>query len=446
MEGKEYKLTKSRDLFNKANNFLPGGVNGNIKFRNPFPIFLSRAKGSHIWDVDNNEYIDYNLSYGTLILGHSHPAIVNALKDAIGNYGTLLFGNPNVSEIEFSQLLLNIYYKNGKIRFTNSGTEATLLAVRLGIAYTGKRKVGKFDGHYHGANPLLLSNYRPTKEMDRNKKIVKEADSMEIKGDLLDNIVVLPFNDIDGTKELLEKEDIGTVILEPFEDGYIPADRDFMHFLRNYTKEHGIVLIFDEVKTGFRIKIGGAEEYYSVEPDLICLGKIIGGGTPIGAVLGKTEILDLLDPRRESDERVFHSGTFNGNPISMSLGIATVNELMSENNFSKIQKLSNELRNRVSGVLDEFAIPHRMYGEGGIVNYTLSGNKIRTYSDISRENMEKKKKIDSLLLREGIYLVPGSRFSTSLAHSYLDIDKTVDSLRTAIRELSTEFVTYSSGR
>ena len=219
MKGKEYSVTKSRDLFNRAENLLPGGVNGNIKFRNPFPIFLSRASGSHIWDVDSNEYIDYNLSYGALILGHSHPVIVRGLKDAIDNYGTLLFGNPNVSEIKFAELLLNIYYKDGRIRFTNSGMEATLLAVRLGVAYTGKRKVGKFDGHYHGANPLLLSNYRPTKGRDVKGKIVKEADSIEIQRDLLDSIVVLPFNDIEGTKEVLEREDVGTIILEPFIDG-----------------------------------------------------------------------------------------------------------------------------------------------------------------------------------------------------------------------------------
>lgn len=435
MKGKEYSVTKSRDLFNRAENLLPGGVNGNIKFRNPFPIFLSRASGSHIWDVDSNEYIDYNLSYGALILGHSHPVIVRALKDAIDNYGTLLFGNPNVSEIEFAELLLNIYYKDGRIRFTNSGMEATLLAVRLGVAYTGKRKVGKFDGHYHGANPLLLSNYRPTKGRDVKGKIVKEADSIEIQRDLLDNVVILPFNDIEGTKEILEREDVGTIILEPFEDGYIPANIDFMNFLRQYTKERGIVLIFDEVKTGFRVRIGGAVEYYSLKPDLICLGKIIGGGTPIGAVLGKTEIMELLDPRRENERRVFHSGTFNGNPLSMSLGIATVNELISGNNFLKIQRLSDELRKEISGVLSDLGISHRMYGEGGIVNYTLSDDVIKTYRDISKKNMENRKKIDSLLTGMGVYLIPGSRFSMSTAHSESDISETVASIKVAVKRL-----------
>lgn len=436
MRNTEYSLARSEDLFQRAQISLPGGVDGNIKFRAPFPIFLSKAKGSHIWDVDGNEYIDYNLSYGALILGHSHQVIIKSIKEALNSYGTILFGNPNISEIDFAELLLSIFYKDGKARFTNSGMEATLLAIRLGIAHSGKRKVGKFDGHYHGANPLLLSNYRPSKgREEKGKIVVKEGDSMDARGDLLDNIVILPFNDIDGTREVLEKEDVGTIILEPFEDGYIPANRDFMNFLRQYTKERGIVLIFDEVKTGFRVRIGGAVEYYSLKPDLICLGKIIGGGTPIGAVLGKTEIMELLDPRRGNDRRVFHSGTFNGNPLSMSLGIATVNELTADDNFHKIQRLSDQLRKEISGVLSDLGITHRMYGEGGIVNYTLSDDVIKTYRDISKKNMENRKKIDSVLTRMGVYLIPGSRFSMSIAHSEYDISKTADSLRVAVKGL-----------
>ncbi len=435
MRNTEYSVARSGDLFRRAEISLPGGVDGNIKFRAPFPIFLSKARGSHIWDVDGNEYIDYNLSYGALILGHSHPVIIKSIKDALNSYGTILFGNPNVSEIDFAELLLSIFFKDGKARFTNSGMEATLLAVRLGIAYTGKRKVGKFDGHYHGANPLLLSNYRPKNGRGETGAIMKEGDSMEAKGDLLDNVVILPFNDIEGTKEILEREDVGTIILEPFEDGYIPANLDFMNFLRQYTKERGIVLVFDEVKTGFRVRIGGAVEYYSLKPDLICLGKIIGGGTPIGAVLGKTKIMDLLDPRRENELRVFHSGTFNGNPLSMSLGIATVNELISGNNFLKIQRLSDELRKEISGVLSDLGISHRMYGEGGIVNYTLSDDIIKTYRDISKKNMENRRKIDSMLTGMGVYLIPGSRFSLSIAHSESDISETVNSLRVAVKGL-----------
>jgi len=430
-----YFTGNSEELYKNALQVMPGGVNGNIKYREPYPLFLSKASGSHLWDIDNNEYIDYVLSYGALILGHSHPIIVKAINDLINEYGTILFGNPSKSEVEFAKLLLNIYDKKGEIRFTNSGLEATLLASRLGMAFTGKRKIAKFDGHYHGANPFLLTNYRPTKEKNKSGKIEKEPDSMEVNGELLDNISVLPFNDIEGTKEVLENEDVGSIILEPFEDGYIPAKRDFMYFLRNYTKENGIVLIFDEVKTGFRIRIGGAVEYYSIQPDLICLGKIIGGGSPIGAVIGKREIMELLDPRKEKSSRVFHSGTFNGNPMSMSLGMATVNTLISDNNFKKITDIAKYLKDGISKALNDFGIPHRLYGEGGIVNYTLSDTEINTFRDISKKNMQIRKTIDFSLLKEGVYLIPGSRFSLSLAHSISDIEHTIESVKHVIKEM-----------
>ncbi len=433
MENNSLLTEKSKVLFQKAEKFLPGGVNGNIKFRDPYPLFLSRANGSHIWDVDGNEYVDYILAYGALILGHGHPAIVKAIKDVIDSYGTILFGNPTTLEVEFAELLLKIFKKEGKLRFTNSGMEATLLATRLAMASTKKRNIAKFDGHYHGANPFLLANYRPKKRNYRSEQIEKEPDSSEIVGDLIQNIVVLPFNNIEGTKKILENEEVSSVILEPFEDGYIPAKQDFMYFLRKYTKDNGILLIFDEVKTGFRVRLGGAVEYYGIQPDIICLGKIIGGGAPIGAVIGDTDIMDLLDPRTKEENRVFHSGTFNGNPLSMALGIATVNELMSGNNFAYLSNIAGMLKKEISNILDEFGISHRMYGEGGIVNFILSEKEINTYRDISEESMRKRKIIDSGLIKHGIYIVPGSRFSLSTVHSESDIDVTVNALKQVLK-------------
>jgi glutamate-1-semialdehyde 2,1-aminomutase len=417
---------KSFSLFKEAEKLIPGGVNGNIKFREPYPLFLSRASGSHVWDVDGNEYVDYVLSYGALILGHGHPAVLKALRNISDSFGTTLFGNPTPQESEFAEILLRIFMKDGMLRFTTSGLEATLLANRLGMAKSGKRKIAKFDGHYHGANPFLLANYRP-KKRGKEGALEKEADSAEVRGDILDDVVVLPFNDIDGTKRALEREDVSSVILEPFEDGYIPAKRDFMHFLRKYTEENGIILVFDEVKTGFRIRLGGAVEYYGIKPDMICLGKIIGGGAPIGAVIGKPEIMELLDPRNRN--KVFHSGTYNGNPISITLGMATVSELMEGNNFSRISEAATTLRKLISQTLDEFGVEHRTYGEGGVVNYTLSKEEVHTYRDISDENMKERKRIDSEMMKEGIYLIPASRYSMSLAHTEGDIDLTVNAMR-----------------
>ncbi len=430
---------RSHAMFEEAERVLPGGVNGNIKFRNPYPVFLSHANGSHLWDIDGNEYVDYVLSYGALILGHGHPVIREALERIIDSYGTTLFGNPSPQEAEFAEILLDRYMKGGKLRFTNSGLEATLLANRLAMAKTGKRKIAKFDGHYHGANPFLLANYRP-KKRGKTGRVEKEPDSSEVKGGLLDNIVVLPFNDTEGTRTILEEEEVSSIIMEPFEDGYIPARPDFVQFLRKYTRDNGIILAFDEVKTGFRIRLGGAAEYYGIRPDLVCLGKIIGGGAPIGAVMGEPDIMDALDPRTSHDKRVFHSGTFNGNPISMTLGMATVSELASNDNFSRITRRATELRNGLSHTLEQFGIPHRTYGEGGVVNFTISEDEISTFRDISEVNMNKRRVIDNGLLKEGVYVIPTSRYMLSVAHSEEDIDRTVESLETALKDPSANSV------
>jgi glutamate-1-semialdehyde 2,1-aminomutase len=422
----------SENLYIKSTKFLAGGVNGDIKFRDPYPLFFSKANGPYIWDIDNNKYIDYNLSYGALILGHGHPVVKRAILDTLNNTGTILFGNPSPLEVEFAELLLSIYMKDGLIRFTNSGQEATLLAIRLAKAYTEKEKVGKFDGHYHGANPFLLSNHRPNLNSSKKGNINKEPDSFEIKGKILDDIVILPFNNIEKTKEILdENKDLAAIILEPFEDGYIPAKREFISFLRKYTLENNIVLIFDEVKTGFRIRIGGAVEYYNIVPDIICLGKIIGGGAPAGAVIGKEEIMNLLDPRKK-EKHVFHSGTFNGNPLTMSLGLATIKELLSNGNFNYLQSISTELKNKISNLLSEYNIEHRIYGEGGIVNFTLGNKEILTYRDFSIENLIERKKIDLNLLKYGLYVIPGSRYSLSIAHKKEDIEETLNLFRVVI--------------
>jgi len=423
----------SENLYNESTKYLSGGVNGDIKFRDPYPLFFSKAHGSYIWDVDNNKYIDYVLSYGALVLGHGHPVIKKAILDTLNNTGTILFGNPSPLEIEFAELLLSKYMKGGLIRFTNSGLEATLLAIRLAKAFTRREKIGKFAGHYHGANPFLLSNYRPSLDLSNKDFVNKEPDSLEVKGKILDDMVILPFNNIEGTKEILDKNhDLAAIILEPFEDGYIPAKKDFMSFLRRYTLDNDIILIFDEVKTGFRIRIGGATEYYNITPDILCLGKIIGGGTPIGAVIGKEEIMALLDPRKKGEKHVFHSGTFNGNPLSMSLGLATINELTSNGSFNYLQSVSNKLKNGISTLLNEYNIENRMYGEGGIVNFTLGKKEIFTYSDFSLKNLTERKKIDGYLLKNGIYVVPGSRYSLSIVHTEEDIEETLNLFRLAI--------------
>lgn len=429
-----YDTSESEKMHQRASSVMPGGVSGDVKYRRPYPLFLRSASGSHVFDVNGNEYIDYALSYGALILGHGHSVVKEAINQTMADAGTLLFGNPSPDEVEFGQLLLQLFMENGRIRFTNSGLESTLLAIRLAMASTGRRKIAKFDGHYHGANPLALINYKP-KNLSRNQygQIIKEADSAEIVGDLFEDSVVLPFNDIEGTKQILEETDPAAVIMEPFEDGYIPADPKFLHFLRDYTKEKGIVLIFDEVKTGVRIRMGGATEFYGVKPDLICLGKIIGGGTPVGAVVGSKELMDHLDPQ-SGKKKVFHSGTLVGNPLGMRVGLATINELLRDNNFEKIMHMNESLKKILSESLDDFGVQHTMYGEGGVVNFVMGQDEIRTHRDISPEAHAFRRRVDAELLGTGIYSVPDTRFSLCLSHTDDDFEKTETLFKNAVKK------------
>jgi glutamate-1-semialdehyde 2,1-aminomutase len=295
------RTRKSAELFRKAEGVTPGGVSAGIKFFEPYPIYMKRANGSHIWDVDGHEYVDYLMSYGALILGHGAPAVKSALGDVLKSVGTTVMGTPSEAEGRFGGALRDLYHRDGMIRFTNSGLEATMLAVRLARAFTGKRKVAKFEGHYHGAVDRLLFSYAPEPgSSGPSSSPVPIADSADVGEALLTEALVLPFNDLASTERLLQRHrrELSCVIMEPFEEGVIPAEREFMKRLRGLTQELGIPLIFDEVKTGFRVRIGGASEYYRVTPDLTCLGKIIGGGLPVGAVVGDAQIMQALDPRR----------------------------------------------------------------------------------------------------------------------------------------------------
>ena len=436
----------SEALYQQARKVIAGGVNGNIKYRSPHPIFMKSASGAHLLDEDDNVYVDYVMSYGALVLGHGHPVVREAVRHVLDSMGTTTFGAPNETELELSKLIQSLYFPDGEVRLTNSGLEATLLAVRLSIAFTGRKKIAKFDGHYHGANPFLLSNYRPKQAVDsRTHDLVKEPDSAELSGGLLDDMVVLPFNDIQGTKRTLDREKgkIAMLIMEPFEDGYIEADREFMEFLRKYTLDNGIILVFDEVKTGFRIRIGGACEYYGIQPDIVCLGKILGGGLPIGAVCGRSDILNLLDPAHKSEKSVFHSGTFNGNPLSVGTGLATLGELTKNGNFEKLTHISGTLREGIARVLDENGIPHVMYGQGGILNFTLGDKPVRTYRDLLQTNISARRLLDAELLLKGVYTIPASRLSLSLSHTSKDIADTVEKMGEIIEQEKHRFLELS---
>jgi glutamate-1-semialdehyde 2,1-aminomutase len=434
----EARTRNSAKLFRAATEVTPGGVMAGIKYFDPYPVFMERARGSRVRDVDGNQYVDYLMSYGALILGHGSSIVRREMESVLRNAGTTVFGTPTETELEYGGLLRDIYHEDGLVRFTNSGLEATLLAVRLARGHTRRRKVAKFEGHYHGAVDTLLFNYAPA--LGASGKAQSPApigDSADVEDSILSESLVLPFNDWDPTERLLARHsrELACVIMEPFEEGVIAAEPKFMSRLRRLTQDLKIPLIFDEVKTGFRVRFGGASEFYSVMPDLTCLGKIIGGGLPIGAVVGDAEIMELLDPRGERETRVFHSGTFNGNPLSLSVGRATVEELRRRGRFSTLRSRTETLKKTMSAVLRSRQLPHVMLGEGAMFNFYITDRRVKNYRDAQSSDLRLRKFIDLGLISRGIYLKPENRFCLSTAHTAEDVQLTVDRFGEALDDV-----------
>jgi glutamate-1-semialdehyde 2,1-aminomutase len=421
------KTPTSAQIFQKATRLTPGGVSAGIKYFEPYPVFMKRAKGSRVWDVDDNEYVDYLMSYGALILGHGPKQVKQAIQSVLDTVGTTVTGTPTEIELEYGAMLREIFHRDGLLRFTNSGLEATLLAVRLARAATGRKKIAKFEGHYHGAVDQLLFSYAPDiKSAGEASSPVPIADTIDLDEERLARSLVLPFNDWEATHDIIVRNSrtLAGIIMEPFEEGVIPASPSFITNLRKLTRDLKIPLIFDEVKTAFRVRVGGASEFYGITPDITCLGKIIGGGLPIGAVVGDAEVMAQLDPRVEKGRRVFHSGTFNGNPLSLGVGMATVEELMRKDNFESIKKKTDTLKSLMSHELLGRRVAHTIAGEGGMFNLYFADREMRNYRDTKGSDQKFRRILDLELISKGIYLKPGNRYCLSLAHTDADVQLT----------------------
>src|SRR4030065_2377587 len=310
------KTKRSAQWFKTASRHLPGGVTGNVKFYPPYPVYLKRAKGSHVWDLDGNEYIDYMLCFGPLILGHGHPKVVEAVRRQIETDGTHIFGAPHELEAKRAERLKGVFPFADLVRFTNSGLEATMHALRVVKGFRKKTKVAKFEGAYHGCYDEALCSLAPAESAAGPRSSPKTvAGSYGTSEATVENVLVLPYNDIENSVKLLRayKDELAAVIMEPVQRGFVIPDIEFLRVIRETTQEFGLPLIFDEVMSGFRMEVfGGACTQYKVEPDMICLGKIIGGGFPIGAFLGKRESMDMINPAsRPKDQRLSYLGTVN---------------------------------------------------------------------------------------------------------------------------------------
>lgn len=446
----EYMSPKSKKAHQRALKVLPGGVTANIKHYEPYPIAMVSGHGARLLDVDGNEYVDYLLSYGPLILGHGHGAITNAIQEQLQGHGTILYGTPHELETTMAEKICQIHPSMEMLRYTNSGTEATLFSIRLAYAYTGKYKIGKFEGHYHGGfNQVLVSVNPPIEEAGNVKKPNPIPESCGLEPYQLENTIVLPFNDLEACTEILEvyKDEMAAVIMEPILSGCIPATQGFMDGLRKLTEKLGILLIFDEVKTGFRIGLGGAQGYYNIKPDLTALGKVLGAGMPMGVIGGKKEIMmksaplsgsdvfDLTSSKKSSAKDVlFHSGTYNGHPLILRAGLAVINVL--EKELPKVIENTQVLKKGLRELYLEKGIPMITMGIGSMFNLVMTDlDSIETYRQMQKTNLALRKKIDFALFKEGIYNKPTNRYSLSTAHDQSVIDFTLEAYRRVLNRI-----------
>jgi glutamate-1-semialdehyde 2,1-aminomutase len=414
--------TKSEKLFAAALKYIPGGVNSPVRaFRavGGQPFFVNKAKGAHIWDVDGNELIDYVGTWGPAILGHAHPKIISAIKAAAEN-GTS-FGIPNPFEVKMAKLICEFVPSIQKVRMTNSGTEACMSAIRLARGFTKRDKIIKFDGCYHGhADSLLV-------KAGSGALTFGNPDSAGVPKDFAKHTIVLPFNEIDAVKKVFaaNKNKIAAIIVEPVPGNaglYLPK-KGYLEFLREITKANSVLLIFDEVMTGFRLAKGGAQERFGISPDLTCLGKIIGGGLPVGAFGGRAEIMDLLAPLGP----VYQAGTLSGNPIAMAAGIANLEELNSKNNFARLEKLGEQMEVGIRSAAKVAKIPVQFNRCGSMFCAYFAGEPVHNLSDAMKSDRARFAKFFHGMLDEGIYFAP-SQFEAgfiSTAHTSADIEQTV---------------------
>lgn len=446
----EKRTPNSKKAFTHAVDFVAGGISANVKYYHPYPIFMDYGDGAWLTDIDGNKYVDYVLSYGPLILGHGNKQVQQAMLDHLFKHGTMLYGTPHVNEAKFAEKLRSYYPSIELLRYTNSGTEATLLTIRLAYAYTNKYKIAKFEGHYHGGYNQVLFSINPelSKAGDiRHPNAIPESAGLPPYQQ--ENTLVLPFNDLDACREILtaHKDEVAAVIMEPVIAGFIPATKEFMQGIRKLTSELGILMIMDEVKTGFRIMLGGAQQYYGVKPDLTALGKVIGVGLPIGVVGGKKEILSMAAPLMGSDvfdmstekrscaqDVLFHSGTYNGHPMILAMGLKTIEIL--EQNLETIVTRTTCLKEGIKQIYMEHGIHVVTPGLGTMFNIAITDlDDVRTYRDMQTSDSALRKKVDYALLCEGVYNKPGNRYNMSLAHDDGVIDFTLNAYRCVLNRI-----------
>ena len=416
------KTDNSKKIYEKAKKSIPGGVNSPVRaFQSvdkEYPIFIKRGNASKLYDEDENEYVDMIGSWGPMILGHNYPKVLEVVKRELEN-GTS-FGLPTKKEVELAELVKSCFPSIEKLRLTTSGTEAAMASVRVARAFTGKNKIIKFEGCYHGHSDSLLV------KAGSGLLTFSHQDSNGITEGVVKDTITLPFGDFEKLKETLENDDdIACVIIEPIPAnmGLIETEKEYLEKVREITKEKNVVLIFDEVISGFRVSLGGAQKVFGITPDLTVLGKIIGGGYPVGGFGGKKEIMNLISPVGN----VYHAGTLSGNPISVAAGIETIS-ILKENPeiYENVNKKTENLVNKINELIKKYDIPASVNHFGSLFTIFFSKEKVKTLEDAMNTNDEFYSIYFDTMLENGV-IVPPSKYEAHFV-SYIHNDEDVEKL------------------
>ena len=421
------KRENSKQLFDKAKDLLPGGVSSPVRAINPYPFYTKSADGSKLTDVDGNEYIDYCLGYGPLMLGHNHPAIKDAIRTQL-NHGWL-YGTPTEMEVQLAERIRNNYLSIDMVRFVSTGTEATMGAIRAARGYTGKNKIIKIEGGFHGAHDAVLV------KAGSGATTQGAPDSLGVPRDFTKHTLQVPYNDIDAIVEAIHGYDgeVAAIIMEPVMGniGPILPEEGYLEEVRKVTKENDVLLIFDEVITGFRLAMGGAQEYYDVTPDITTLGKIVGGGLPIGVIGGRRDIMQQISPAG----KVYQAGTFNGHPLSLASALTTLDVLEKEKVHEKLNLKGDGMRAMLRDSINDLGLDYNVSGVGSMFK-VFFGESPSNYQEALKCDKEGYFNFFHRMLDSGVFLPP-SQFETnflSAAHTDEDIDATVEAYEKNLRQ------------
>ncbi|MGA2883804.1 MAG: glutamate-1-semialdehyde 2,1-aminomutase [Halobacteriota archaeon] len=418
------RTDKSAKLYEKARKLMPGGVSSPVRAIDPYPFYVQKASDSRIWDADGNLYIDYCMGYGPLILGHAHPTVYAAVAEQLKlgwDYGT-----PVKAEIDLAERIQVDFPSMEMLRFVSTGTEATMSAIRAARGFTGKDTIVKIEGGYHGAHDAVL--------VKPGSAAISTPSSLGVPAAAVKHTVQVPFNDVEALSGTLEKNDAACLIIEPVMGniGPVVPKESYLSDVRKVTEENETLLIFDEVITGFRLCIGGAQCLYGVTPDLTTLGKIVGGGFPIGVFGGTGEIMECVAPLGG----VFNAGTFSGHPVSLAAGLATLS-VLNEEGYRRVNGLGDLLRRMLVDLLEELDVHISVQGIGTMFQVFFTEKPVRNYQDALTCDTDLYKKFSAFMRDEGIFLAP-SQYETnfiSLAHSNEDLEYTIRACANAFERL-----------